>query len=158
MGEVDRDNQALVDWLAGHDESCPSCAYSLAGLLEATCPECGAPLGLTIASPNASPGPWTFATISFALGLGFDAVVTIFLTGVMLFVAGMPPLIPQGLIYLGFVGLTIASCVGLILTLGHRSWWARQSLSRQWRVSRLIFMIVGAVHAVFALLLIARLA
>lgn len=156
MSDQDKDNEALVDWLKRHDESCPACAYSLVGLLEARCPECGAPLELAVASPNSNPGPWALAAISFALALGFDAVVTIFLTGVMLFIAGMPPLFPQGLIYLGFLSLTIASVVGLILTISHRTWWARQDRPRQWRASRLIFMIVGAVHAAFALLFFAQ--
>lgn len=147
------DERRLIDWLEDHDEACPACGYSLLKLREPMCPECAAPLTLGVASPHASPGPWALAVISFAMGLGFDAVVTFFLTAAIVLFAGPPPLFPQGLMYLGFVGLTAAMVAGLIWTIRHRSAWSRQPRARQWRISRMIFLVIGVVHASFGLLL-----
>lgn len=147
-------DQRLVEWLAENEECCPVCNYALGGLHEARCPECGVALRLTVGSPQARFGPWILALVSFALALGFDAVISIVMAG--LFVRfGAPPTPEPMWILTAFAVLALACAVGLLRTIRCRVRWMRMTPTHQWARSRLIFLVVGAVHLAFGLYLVA---
>jgi hypothetical protein len=160
MTTQDDDRRALLEWLAKHDDPCPICAYALRGVPEAKCPECGAQLRLSVASPNASTGAWALAVVSFSLALGFDGVV-LFMGGV----AALIDLITNGISWSGdapqillfaspLIVLALASATGLWWFFTRRRTWALLSRRRQWRLAVLVFLLVGAAHCVGGLTMI----
>lgn len=148
----------IVEWLADHDESCPVCGYNLRGLAQGQCPECGAPIRLTIDSPRLNPGPWALALTSCALGGGFDTVVTIlFVGGIILAPPG--PRTPM-FFYMLPLMMGVAAVVtltGLVWVYLTRARWARRSLSRQWALAWGVFVTVGLAHLVLGLLIFSML-
>ncbi len=150
------DDATLLAWLGSHDEFCPACRYDLRGLTVTTCPECNSRLSLSVSSPDVRLGPWLLAVISFALGLGFDAVVCILMaTGLSIAIlrgslGSGPPLtfyvLPGSLLVLG-----IACFAGVVLLVHRRHRWLRLAPRTQWSVALAIFVAVGAVHLVAGL-------
>jgi hypothetical protein len=70
----------LARFLEGHDAPCPVCGYNLRGVALPRCPECDAPITLTVGSDHARPGPWLLAMLGFGMAIGFDSVVALLLT------------------------------------------------------------------------------
>ncbi len=141
----------LIDWLAHHDAACPVCAYALRGLQADRCPECGCSLSLGVTSDQLAPGPWLVAIISFALALGFDGVIALFLSAAILF---EPPRSPAefrtaATMLTGFYLLGGACLLGVIAISRRRRHWNRMPRARQRWVAAGIFLTVGLVHAAF---------
>jgi hypothetical protein len=145
----------LLAWLSGREVMCPACGYNLKDLKKPACPECGAPLELTVASPRLNPGPWIASMIFVALGAGFDSVVTVLVVGAMIL---SPPRAPAEwmqawVIFVTFLVLTSA-CTGVLAWMyrSRRRWvyW-----SRRWciAVAWASFLITGLVHGLVGLVL-----
>lgn len=149
----------LLAHLAAHDAECPVCGYQLRGVAAPVCPECAAPLRLTVASDHTKPGPWLVALIACALALGFDAVVfLLLLVGVVasLVARGVPD--PQALVIAALFGsFALASGVALAVVLRRRRAWALWRRRSQWVIGWATFFGVGLVHVGFAVLVVALL-
>jgi threonine/homoserine/homoserine lactone efflux protein len=146
------DTPHLVDWLKDRDVECPVCSYNCRGLTVPVCPECAARLQLALASDRMSPGPWALAVVSFALALGFDAVVAVLVT--VMFILHPPPLGGRAMAIFMLVSFSALSAVcgtGLGTMFAVRRRWLRQPRSSQWKLAAAIFLAIGAVHAVFGL-------
>lgn len=139
------DTDLLLRFVADRDEPCPICAYSLRGLAEQVCPECGAPLRLQVGSPQTGIAAWALGMISFALALGFDGVVSILFT-VGLLLSPTTNWQPIGLVT-GFVTLSGSMLAGMIWLSRSRRAWHRRPTRVQWRWGAAIFLGVGLMHA-----------
>jgi hypothetical protein len=148
----------LLDWLKDRDAVCPICGYNLRALTLARCPECSTGLKLGLEAENAIWGPWALASVSFALGLGFDAVVSTLLMSAFLWNPPAPLMWPPVLALIGgFVILTLGSGVGLVAVLTRRRAWMRRRRPVQWRRAAAIFTLVGLIHAAFGTFVASRL-
>jgi len=74
----------LRAFLADHDEPCPTCGYSLMGLTEAVCPECGKALRLRVVEEEPSLGLYLTGLIGLSIGLGFNGLILMFIVGSIL--------------------------------------------------------------------------
>jgi len=140
----------LLSFLADNDTPCPICRYNLRGLLSLRCPECAAPLRLSVASPNLHLGPFVLTIVSLSLAAGFDVVVATMVSIVTTIHANLaasatwigPAVIAS---VLGTTGLT---CLGLVILLfKQRHRWNRLPIRKQWAVGIATFLIVGVSHA-----------
>lgn len=149
----------LLAHLADHDAECPVCGYGLRGIAAPVCPECAAPLHLTVASDRTGLGPWLVAVIACALALGFDAVAMMLIAvgGTAAYLStGVLPL--QPVVMGGFFGaFALASGIALGIVIRSRRSWARRPRRSQWVTGWAIFGGVGLAHVGFAVLLIATL-
>jgi len=153
------DRARLLDWLADHDEACPVCRYNLRGIKEALCPECGAGLTLSVAPPTAGVGPWSFAVVAFAMGLGFDAVVLLVTLGMAAYSIAVGGLSPNDwrpvLVFLTPLALLgVGSGLGLLLMFRRRRRWMLLARPLQVRAAIAIFVGVGLVHAAGGVLIL----
>lgn len=64
----------LIEHLRTHEDPCPRCGYVLRGLDRPTCPECGDPLRLELASAAVSDVDWVRALSGFLAASGFYVV------------------------------------------------------------------------------------
>lgn len=147
----------LTEFFAVSDEPCPACGYSLHRVKTDTCPECGSGLRLTVGQPLPPLAPWTFAIVSFAMGLGFDLVVTV-LMGVGFAASWLlwssPPLWP--VIFMP-IALTVAGgicVVGIWSLLRYRATWTRARLGVQWARAVGLFFAVGFAHAFVGVMIV----
>ena len=136
--------EMLKAYLETHDAPCPVCGYNLRGVVLASCPECNAPIELIVGSAQAKLGAWLFAMLSFAMALGFDAVIGLLMvipvvstrgeSGPVLFLAGT-------LVTLGLI------CIGMlwVLIVRKRVWMSLPS-RRQKQMGATIFLGVFAIH------------
>ncbi|MBK7403730.1 MAG: hypothetical protein IPJ41_03615 [Phycisphaerales bacterium] len=139
------DHSLFVRFVAGRDVGCPVCDYSIRDLTGPTCPECGCALELRVGSPHLRTGAWVFAIVSFALALGFDGVVSIMFTA-MLVLNPTQRWEPIGMVTLFFL-LAASMLAGVLLLVRRRTLWARRPLRQQWAIAIAIFLIVGLLHA-----------
>jgi len=144
----------VVTYLAEHDAACPVCAYGLRGVPAPVCPECSAPLHLEVASAQSAPGPWLLALVSWALALGFDAVVGLLVTiGVLVARPPLSTIYPY--VFVGtFLTLSAASAFGLTRVLGSRGRWSARPRRAQWQGAVITFVAVALVHAAVGAVLI----
>lgn len=140
----------LLDHLAEHDEPCPICGYSLLGARDHRCPECSAPLELGVRSPQRLFGPWVFAIVSIALGLGFDGVIALLMTIPLFTEPGAP--IAIKLLYAFFALASALQVVAIVWLLRRRSTLQRLRPPRQWTTAWVVFGGVLIVHASAGLL------
>jgi hypothetical protein len=141
----------LLDHLAEHDEPCPICGYSLRGARDPRCPECSAPLELGVRSPNRILGPWVFAIVALALGLGFDGVMTLLMSIPLMLEPGGAPVALKVLV--AFFALASAGQLTAIVWLARRrSSLQRLSPARQWASAWVIFGAAFIIHAAAGLL------
>lgn len=145
------DEALLVAWLSSRDVVCPVCSYNLRDLKTAICPECSARLRLQVGSENLSLGPWALAALSFALALGFDAVITTIMT--IIFTVAEPPspheFFKVSVVLISFYCMDAACGLCLFTLFRRRKHWARMSRRAQWRTAWAIFFGVGVVHLLF---------
>jgi hypothetical protein len=151
--ETVNDHEMLVQWLRARDARCPVCGYNVRSLVIPRCPECSTRLKLGLEAENAVWGPWALASLSLALGLGFDGVTTILLF-TLLAVHPPPPnqLAPATALIGGFTLVSVCCAVGLALVLSRRRAWMRRPRPRQWRWGLAVFGAVGLVHLGFGAL------
>ena len=144
------DDSLLLAFLADRDVACPVCRYNLRGLKGALCPECSAPLRLDVASPSLRLGPYLFTIVSFALGAGFDLVMTTILgilTVGQLVNYAPPAVFIRTFVVFSMLGSAGLLCLGMIVLLVHeKSRWNRLRLSRQWALGAAVFVMVGLGH------------
>ncbi len=146
----------LFTFLSTRDVSCPICRYNLRGLAHAVCPECSAPLLLTVGSPNLQLGPFVLTIVSFSLAAGFDLVVSLLFAVMTVIFAqpGAPATWIGPAILLSILGSIGLACLGAIVLLVRRRFrWNRLSVRTQWRLAIATFLLVGLTHAVLGAIL-----
>jgi hypothetical protein len=90
--------------------------------------------------------------VAFALGMGFDGVVSLML-GTGLAVSQILNPSPRGTLYQPLTifstiaGLGLLTLLALVAFARRRRAWRRLPLRKQWRLAVLIFIAVGVVHA-----------
>lgn len=146
------DTQSLLAFLASHDAACPVCSHGLRGITAPICPECGSPLRLEVTSANLHLGPWSLAIASMALAMGFDGVVSLILGAGLGFSAIFQgatrgQLYPPLTIFSTIATLGVFTTLALVGFVRRRRAWRRLAVRKQWRLAALIFITVGAVHA-----------
>lgn len=150
----------LLAFVADCPAECPVCDYSLRGLTQPRCPECGAELELRVGSPRLHVGAWALAIISFALALGFDGVVSIILLLALttsLASTNTPPPPTFAFVLTGFFILLAASmATGLVLVARGRHRWTRRPTRKQWTHATAVFLTVGLLHAAIGVAWISR--
>lgn len=158
----------LLAFVAECPAECPVCDYSLRGLTQPRCPECGAELELRVGSPRLHVGAWALAMTSFALALGFDGVVSIIFlivlvtTSIAAFFpppAGPPAAPPPLLAFLltsFFIVLAASMAAGLLVVARSRSRWTRKPTRQQWKHAIIVFLSVGTFHALIGLAWLSR--
>ncbi len=143
----------LEAFLSTNDASCPVCAYNLRGLTAVHCPECNAPLSLAVTSENLSVGPWSLAIVSWAMGAGFDGVVAL-LVSIML-IANPAPIWPPYALVAMFVTLALICLAAITLLVRRRRRWAFKPRATQWRWALAclfgVFLAHAAIGAILAL-------
>lgn len=149
------DDRALLEFIYTRDVECPACGYNLRGLRTAVCPECSGRLYLSVGSENLALGPWAMALVSFALGAGFDGVVSVVISiGLIFFPPSGAGVRQAGLLLLSFVIGAAACGIGIWwLVTRRKSVWGRMARRRQWLIAWLIFAAVAGAHAAFGLYL-----
>lgn len=143
--QVNPGTSHLLAFVAECPAACPVCEYSLRGLTEPRCPECGAELQLQVGSPRLHVGGWALAMIGFALALGFDGVVSL----IMMTALVLNPTTQWevfGIVSL-FLVLTGSMLAGLLIVARRKRHWTRRRLRHQWRTGIGIFLCVGSLHA-----------
>jgi hypothetical protein len=149
----------LLSFLATHDAPCPVCDYNLRNLTTDTCPECSAQLHLRVGSENLTLGPWLGAVLSCALGVGFDAVMSLLFT--VIFTVSRfanPPPVPavtnQFIKVLSvFLTLTLSCTIAILFLVRRRRRWMMMPRRSQWRYAAIIFISVFILHLIVGLLL-----
>jgi hypothetical protein len=129
------------------------CDYNLRDLKKPVCPECSAPLELAVASPSLNPGPWIASIVSVALGAGFDGVVCVLVTALMIL---QPPRVPaqwmRAIVMLGTFILLTAACAGVLAWIYRsRRRWAYWSRRRRLVAAWAAFLVTAGVHALAGL-------
>lgn len=145
-GLLSEPNRRLLRaYLESNDAPCPVCSYSLRGLTTSTCPECNAPLSLGVTSENLSIGPWTVAVVAFAMGAGFDSVVSTLMTIGLINEATVQwqPYAMFGIL----VTLALACLGSVVLLVKRRRRWAFMTRAAQWRLAIACLVGVFVVHA-----------
>lgn len=156
MAELD---PLLLSFLGERDALCPVCDYNLRGLKVDRCPECAAHLHLQVGSENLRLGPWVFAVVSFALAVGFDAVVglmvSIAFTASFFSPQQVAPIVRQQHLILlgGFLGLALTCIAAIFMLVRRRRRWMMMPRKAQWRWAGVIFASVFVVHLVAGLLM-----
>jgi hypothetical protein len=116
----------LLAWLACGDRTCPNCAYTLAGLRDPRCPECGAALALRVAPLEPRARSFLLGLIGLSCGLGFCAIFLL-LIAVMVVLQPGRSMGPNGSLP------PAAFCAAGIVATSVLLWWwwrARQSFGR----------------------------
>lgn len=159
MSAVPDPDPLLVAYLAKADAPCPICDYNLRNLTTDTCPECSAKLHLRVGSENMTLGPWLGAVLSFALAVGFDAVMSLIFT-VMFTVSRFanPPPAPyvtnQFIKALSvFLTLTLSCSLAIFILVRRRRRWMMMPRRAQWRYAVIAFASVFIIHLITGILL-----
>lgn len=151
--ELDPDTPTLAAWLATRDAPCPVCSYNLRALTLARCPECSTRLFLTVGAEDLALGPFLFAVISVAMGMGFDGVVFILIS--VLTALNPPPssgtFVPIAILGGLFLTAAMVCGTGLALLARRRPRWRRLPRRRQWAAAGAVFAIVTLGHAALGL-------
>jgi len=146
-------DEQVVAFLADQDARCPVCDYGLRGVPSPVCPECACPLSLEIASRNQTLGPWLFAIVAYAIGLGFNGVTAALLAAT--FISSPPSGFNAEYFFLIGFGLAAAIFAGLVfLTIKRRVRWLRAPRPAQWRRAGTIFAVVVGAHVGFGVYII----
>lgn len=133
----------LARFLEGHDAPCPVCGYNLRGVALPRCPECDAPITLTVGSDHARAGPWLLAMLGFGMAIGFDAVVALLLTVPVVATRAESSAV---VLFVFMVTLAAVSAVGLRAVLLGRRGFQSRPLRNQWRRAWLCFAGVFFFH------------
>lgn len=140
----------LLIYLQDSGAPCPVCEYHLHQLAEPRCPECGTELHLTVGATLPRLTPWTSAVVWFAMGMGFDAVVSL-LWLVMLIPAYIYGFTNATAFQLFFppAALLVAAAVcfaGIVWLLRFRPRWTLRRSAVQWWRSAGVFLGVALFH------------
>ena len=141
---VSSETEHLLAFLADRDAPCPVCDYSLRGLTAPICPECGAALARQLGSPQIRVGAWALAMVSFALGLGFDGVVSVVLLTALV-ISPAQQWEPYGIVTL-FLALSGGMGMGLLWLGRRRASWTKRPVRQQWLRGGGVFLAVGLLH------------
>lgn len=101
-------------------------------------------LTLQVGSPQLRVGAWALGMVSFALGLGFDGVVSVVLLTALI----MNPAQqwePYGIVTL-FLSLSGGMGAGLLWLGRRRTAWTKRPVREQWLRGGLVFLAVGLLH------------
>lgn len=137
------DTNLLLAYLASHDEPCPNCGYSLRGVREPKCPECGAAVRLATPKERSGIGVGRYALAVAALPMAIGVLFVV--------VGGLGLGFGYDAAKVAFGAFLMACGTGL-LTLAFA--WRHRSLSksRQRLIDLLVWLLV--VGAAFGLLYI----
>lgn len=145
----------LAEFLVDRDAPCPVCGYNLRGVALPRCPECDAPITLTVGSEQARPGPWLLAMLAFGMAIGFDAVVALLLTVPIVATRGEATAV---VMFVYMLTLGLLSGAGLrALVRGRRRFQSRPPAD-QWRRAWACFAGVFFFHLVAGVALVVLMA
>jgi len=136
--------ELLREYLDTHDAPCPVCGYNLRGVVVENCPECNAPIELTVGSSQLQLGAWLIAMLAFAMALGFDLIIGMLLVVPVIITGGEDGAILYLAASLTTLGL---GCIGMLwVMIANRQAWMKKARKSQWRIARTIFMTVFTIH------------
>lgn len=133
----------LASFLERVDAPCPVCSYNLRGVALPHCPECRAPITLTVGSEQARLGPWLLAALGFAMGLGFDSVVSMLLLIPVVATRGESEAL---LMFAVMLTLAALSGAGLLLVVRRRRQFQSTPRRAQWKRAWAFFAAVFFTH------------
>lgn len=139
MPDTERD--FLIAYLAERDVGCPKCSYSLRGLQEAICPECGQLIELRVLAPDPPMGAWTFGLVWASGGAVFCLLLAVSLARYLLMYGmNFPGLGGQIALVIGGLAVSVTVLV---------SWIARRR--RVWRWGAARRRLTAALISIFAM-------
>ncbi|MBI1190437.1 MAG: hypothetical protein GC200_07145 [Tepidisphaera sp.] len=151
---TDRDDALVLEFLSRTDAPCPACGYNCHALTRPACPECNAPLTLALHSEQARLGPWATAALPFALGAGFDGVVSILLAfGLVAFPPRGGAVYRMLTILSIFVVLALVQLVVLQAMYRRRHRFLAMPRRAQWHRAFVLFAGVFFFHAIYGLVI-----
>lgn len=148
----DQNDALVLEFLSRTDAPCPACGYNCHALARPACPECGAPLTLALASEQAKLGPWATAALLFALGAGFDGVISILLTVSLVVFPPRAGVYRMLAILATFMVLALAQLFVLHAMYRRRHRFLAMPRPDQWRRAGALFAGVFFFHAIYGLL------
>ncbi|MDF1809250.1 MAG: hypothetical protein P1U42_06105 [Phycisphaerales bacterium] len=136
--------ELLREYLDTHDAPCPICGYNLRGVVLVNCPECDAPIELTVGSSQLQLGAWLTAILAFAMALGFDLIIGMLLVIPVVITGGEDDAV---LFLAGSLTALGLGCIGMLWVLiANRSAWMKKARRTQWKIAWTIFMSVFLIH------------
>ena len=152
-GLTARSNAHTIDAMSDHQDlffqfigrggaRCPICSYSLDGLREPRCPECGEPLGLAVRGESMRRGAWIVGLIAWSAGFGLYGIFV----PLALVMSGGPPARLWSF-YLGTVITWPALAVWLLIARRFRLWSPRtRQLLAEGSVAFMTLLLMGTVY------------
>ncbi len=138
--------EMLFEWLGQESRACPNCRYSLSGLKQPVCPECGVQLVLAVRPAEARMGAFLAGMIGLSIGLGFGGVMGLLMSVFSLF--GMPAGPDPAMFYLVSFGGAIAFAVAMFMW--HRRRRSLRGLSKGTRAAvALCTWLLSAAYVIF---------
>jgi hypothetical protein len=136
----------FFEWLEQAPRACPNCRYSLSGLKQPVCPECGVQLVLAVRPADARTGAFLAGMIGLSMGLGFGGIMGLLMSIFSLFGMRAGP-DPATFYLVSFGG---ATAFGIAIFIWHRQRRVLRALSRGKRAAVAVFMwLLSAAYVVY---------
>lgn len=90
MSEAESRLEFLKQFLAERDTPCPLCEYNLRGLTSDMCPECGSEVQVTVGLTEPRMGAYIAGVVGLAAGLGFDMLMLLWVSVMLIQGRGGP--------------------------------------------------------------------
>lgn len=149
------DTTRVVEFLRGRDMACPSCGYNLRDAAKPVCSECGTHITVGLIQSDPGLGAWAASLVFLAMGLGFDAVMTVVLLIGLVFAGPVgQPVKLRGTVVIGvFVVLSVSITFAALQVYRGRERWKRMTPRGRTLSATTIFAVMLVIHSTIGLLI-----